>query len=108
MALVKGGEYTPGACCPLIYKMMAAARGLELTIQSRRGTKEFYLQCLEDELQQEIVKISDFGEEVDRVTLTPAIHLLMNRSHAQFILDGSVYSWDNKVVVEAAFQFRVK
>lgn len=104
-ALVKGGEYTPGATVPLIYTMMAAARGLELTIQSRRGTKEFYLECLEDRLQREIVKISNFGEEVDRVEMYPAIWCMMNVSHAAF----SSYPPElNKTVIEMAFQFRIK
>jgi hypothetical protein len=105
---VKEGEYTPGSIVAFIYQMMAEVRNLELVIQSRRGTKEFYLQCLDDELQRAIVKVSDFGEEVERVTMTPAIWLLMNRSHAQFVVDGSIHSWDEKIVVEAAFRFRLK
>lgn len=106
-ARVEPKAYTPGSIVALIYQMMAAARGLELTIQSRRGTKEFYLQCLEDNLQRKIVALSDFGEEVDVVTLVPAIHLLMNRSHAHFQTDRMV-PYHKEVVIEMAFQFRRK
>ena len=104
-ARVYRGEYTPGAITPLIYQLMAKARGLDLIVQSRRGTREFYLECLEDEVQREMARLGEWGEEVDTVSLTPAIHLLINRSHAQFVVNGI---YDERVVVEMAFQFRRK
>lgn len=105
-AEVGEGHYTPGAITPLIYQLIARARGLDLIVQSRRGTKEFHLQCLEDEVHREMARLGNFGEEVDAVTLYPAIWCAMNVSHAFFAREYEEPL--PETVIEMAFQFRRK
>lgn len=95
-------SYTPGFIAPLIIQTMARARNLEMIIQSRRYTGAFYQAMADSRIERGIARLTDWGNEVDKVDLVPGILLVHNHRHAHFAEFGYPKSW----VVEVAIQLR--
>lgn len=95
-------SYTPGSIAPLIIQMMARARGLEMIVQSRMHTGAFYQAMADSGVERVIARLTDWGNEVDKVDLTPGILLIHNHRHAHF----AEYRYPREWVVEVAIQLR--
>lgn len=90
--------YTYGGIVPVIFRAMSGMYGCSVKVQYRIWTPEMYIADIEgggsglDQkckhvaawLVRDMVSERIFGVEVDRITLAPAVYLLLNQSHAVF------------------------
>lgn len=89
-------EPTWSGIVPAMIEVMSSLIGCQMRVQHRLWTPEHYLADVESDVVAEGVSDqdaiqrmflmcnSDFGECVSRITLAPAIYLLLNSSHAVF------------------------
>jgi len=76
---------TYGGVVPWIISVLAGGSGCAVTVQHRLVTPAHYLADPDmDMMHRIIVGISDFGEEVEELTLAPAIYLDLTAQHASF------------------------
>jgi hypothetical protein len=90
--------FTYGGIVPGLMRTLSGAYGCSVTIQYRIWTPEMYLADIRDgksnieygyfhkavHFIEDMVSEDAFGDEVMRITLRPAVYLLLNQSHAVF------------------------
>lgn len=81
-------DYTYNGIVPLMIECMARAKGLDMKVQHYLWTKEMCLAFAIDDNASMLMRLGiitgDFQEEVDKITLEPAIYLLYGQRHAIF------------------------
>lgn len=90
--------FTYGGIVPVLVAALSGLYGCKVSVQYRIWTPEMYVADVKDGksgLEDELTKYAldliicamidgTFGEEADRITLEPAVYLLLNQSHAVF------------------------
>lgn len=97
-------EPTWGGLVPLLYDWLATMNSLRLVAQHRLVTPAHYEADADSFGQKVAVEMGDFGDEVETITLQPAIYLWLSGGHAMFC--ETVPSL--KVVMALQFQIREK
>ncbi len=77
--------YTPTAVAPWIINTLARLDGLEVKMQQWSWyNAEALYQEAETDFERQIILTSDYGKEVEHITLEPAIYCVTSSKHAQF------------------------
>lgn len=86
-AVAQGPKPQPtwGGLVPFLFARWGKLHDLRPVVQCRIVTKEHYLaDAGENLVKRGLVQLGDFGEQVDRLTLWPAVYLCLPRQHAMF------------------------
>lgn len=82
--------YTFGGVAPIMLATMGfLGHGLSVEVQHSIWTKEHYLSFAEKEdmlpMMKFCIKIGNFGKNVQKITLKPAIYMMYDMAHAIFL-----------------------
>lgn len=95
---------TWGGLVPLLYAELASSHDLRLVVQHRLVTPAHYEADADSFGKRLAVEMGNYGTEVERITLQPAVYLWLAGGHAMF--SSTVPSL--KVVMALQFQAREK
>jgi hypothetical protein len=79
-------QRTWGGLVPFLYGVMVNANDLRLVVQTRIVTEAHYLADADSLVKRWLVRLGDFGQHVDQLTLQPAVYLWLPGQHAMFKL----------------------
>ena len=77
-------RYTFGGVVPWMLSGLGRLHGLRLTMEHRVYSKAHHLLVCDNDIQEWVVRRTDYGEWVRKFTLAPAIYLLLGSQHAVF------------------------
>ena len=86
--LTQSPGYTFGGTVPFIIESMAKTHRLSIKVEHRVWTQTHYMAYAQSNNMNRFAKLAivlgNFGNEVNKITLEPAIYLMWNSNHAIF------------------------
>ena len=79
-------QMTKGSMTPFIIKCLSLVRNLDFKMQHRIWTKDHFIADAETQIQKMIASTTNYGEEVEYISLYPSISLDLFGHHAIFDL----------------------